>query len=128
MQRWRPATERRYLGFRFPGVLSCAYTVSAIFRAACHPIGERASVKSIDQALASWPKVRDARNLKPGDVVFWKPKRGSLLGFACPGRWHVGISLGEDATVDNDWISGKPEKGTLDRTCGTFAYGRRPPP
>src|SRR5208337_2243427 len=35
MQRWRKPTGRSYLGLKFPGLLSCAYTVSAIFREAC---------------------------------------------------------------------------------------------
>jgi len=127
MQRWRKPTGRSYLWLKFPGVLSCAYTVSAIFQGACHPIGEIASVKGIDAALIDWPKIRDARQLNPGDVVFWKPVRGKILGFDCPGHWHVGISLGGDATIDNDWWSGKPKKGSLERPCSTFAYARRPP-
>ena len=127
MQRWRKPTGRSYLWLKFPGVLSCAYTVSAIFQGACHPIGEIASVKGIDAALVDWPKIRDARQLNPGDVVFWKPVRGKILGFDCPGHWHVGISLGGDATIDNDWWSGKPKKGSLERPCSTFAYARRPP-
>jgi hypothetical protein len=127
MQRWRQPTGRSYLGLKFPGLLSCAYTVSAIFRAACHPIGERASVKSVDVALAKWKKVTSARDLKPGDVVFWKPTRGSILGFKCPGHWHVGFSVGGDSTIDNDWWSGKPTRGSLQRACTSFAYARRPP-
>jgi hypothetical protein len=127
MQRWRAPTGRSYLGLKFPGLLSCAYTVSAIFQAACHPIGERASVKSVDAALAAWRKIMSARELKPGDVVFWKPTRGSILGFKCPGHWHVGISLGGSTTVDNDWWSGKPERAKLERSCTAFAYARRPP-
>ncbi len=128
MQRWRKPTGRSYVGLKFPGLLSCAYTVSAIFREACHPIGEVASVKGIDAALVNWRKIRDARQLSPGDVVFWKPVPGQVLGFKCPGRWHVGISLGGDSTIDNDWWSGKPKKGSLERACTTFAYARRPPP
>jgi cell wall-associated NlpC family hydrolase len=92
------------------------------------PIGEVASVKGIDAALVNWRKIRDARQLSPGDVVFWKPVPGQVLGFKCPGRWHVGISLGGDSTIDNDWWSGKPKKGSLERACTTFAYARRPPP
>ena len=127
MQRWRKPTGRSYLGLKFPGLLSCAYTVSAIFREACHPIGEIASVNGVDAALVKWQKVRDARKLNPGDVVFWKPVPGNILGLKCPGRWHVGISLGGDSTVDNDWWSGKPKKGSLERACTTFAFARRPP-
>ncbi len=127
MQRWHGATSRSYLGLKFPGLLSCAYTVSAIFRAACHPIGERASVKGVDVALARWTKITKARDLKRGDVVFWKPTQGTILGFKCPGHWHVGISLGGDETIDNDWWSGKPTRGSLARSCTTFAYARRPP-
>jgi hypothetical protein len=128
MQRWRKPTGRSYLGLKFPGLLSCAYTVSAIFREACHPIGEVASVKGIDAVLVNWRKIHDARQLSPGDVVFWKPVPGQILGVKCPGRWHVGISLGGDSTIDNDWWSGKPKKGSLERACTTFAYARRPPP
>jgi hypothetical protein len=127
VKRWRKPTGRSYLWLKFPGLLSCAYTVSAILREACHPVGEIASVKGIDAALANWQKVPDARDLKPGDVVFWKPVHGTVLGFKCPGHWHVGISLGGDTTIDNDWWSGKPKKGTLERSCTAFAYGRRPP-
>jgi len=127
MQRWRKPTGRSYVGLKFPGLLSCAYTVSAIFREACHPIGDIGSVKGIDAALVKWQKIRDARELGPGDVVFWKPVRGTILGFKCPGHWHVGISLGGDSTIDNDWWSGKPKKGSLERACTTFAYARRPP-
>lgn len=127
VQRWRAPTGRSHLGLKFPGLLSCAYTVSAILRAACHPIGEVASVRKVDAALSSWRKVADPKQLKAGDVVFWRPTRGTILGVACPGHWHVGISLGGDATVDNDWWSGKPKRNTLARTCTTFAYARRPP-
>lgn len=125
MQRWRKPTARSYVGLKFPGLLSCAYTVSAIFKEACYPIGEISSVKGIDAALAKWQKVADARKLKPGDVVFWKPVPGTILGFKCPGHWHVGISLGGDSTIDNDWWSGKPKKGDIERACTTFAYARR---
>lgn len=128
MRRWRKPTEGRYLWLRFPGLLSCAYTVSAIFREACHPIGEVASVKGVDAALSKWRRVPGAKDLEPGDVVFWKPVRGTILGFKCPGHWHVGIFLGGDSTIDNDWWSGMPKKGKLERSCTTFAYGRRPPP
>lgn len=128
VKRWRKPTGGSYLWLKFPGLLSCAYTVSAIFREACSPIGEIASVKGIDAALSRWKKVSDPRSLSPGDVVFWKPVRGTILGFKCPGHWHVGISLGGDSTIDNDWWSGKPKRGELDRSCTTFAYARRPPP
>lgn len=128
MQRWRKPTGRSYVGLKFPGLLSCAYTVSAIFQEACHPIGEIASVNGIDAALVKWQKISDTRELEPGDVVFWKPVRGTILGFSCPGHWHVGISLGGDSTIDNDWWSGKPKKGSLERACTAFAYARRPPP
>jgi hypothetical protein len=79
MKRWRKPTGRSYLWLKFPGLLSCAYTVSAIFREACHPIGDIASVKGIDAALAKWRRVPNARDLKAGDVVFWKPVRGRSL-------------------------------------------------
>jgi hypothetical protein len=127
MQRWERSTGQSYLGLHFPGLLSCAYTVSAILRAACHPIGRVASVRGVDAALAAWPKISDPRALRAGDVVFWKPTRGTILGFKCPGHWHVGVSVGGDATVDNDWWSGKPKRSTLDRSCTAFAYARRPP-
>lgn len=127
MQRWRKPTGRGYWLLHFPGLLSCAYTVSAIFQGACHPIGEIASVKGMDAKLATWKKITVARDLRPGDVVFWKPVRGTILGFKCPGHWHVGISLGGDATIDNDWWSGKPKQGELDRSCTAFAHARRPP-
>jgi hypothetical protein len=128
VKRWRKPTGRSYLWLKFPGLLSCAYTVSAIFREACDPIGDIASVKGIDAALSKWQKIPNSRDLKAGDVVFWKPARGTLLGFKCPGHWHVGISLGGELTIDNDWWSGMPQKGTLERSCTAFAYGRRPPP
>ena len=85
VQRWRGATGSSHLGLKFPGQLSCAYTVSAIFKGACHPIGELASVAKVDAALAKWPKIANARELKPGDVVFWRPVRGTVLGFQVPG-------------------------------------------
>jgi hypothetical protein len=56
LQRWRPSTDQTYLGVAFPGFLSCAYTVSAIFGAACHPIGALASVGQVDAALSGWQK------------------------------------------------------------------------
>jgi hypothetical protein len=127
MQRWERSTGNSYLGMKFPGLLSCAYTVSAILRGACHPIGRIASVKGVDAALAGWRKIADVRTLKPGDVVFWRPTGGRILGWRCPGHWHVGVSLGADATVDNDWWSGKPKRSTIDRSCTAFAYARRPP-
>ncbi|MPV71375.1 hypothetical protein [Burkholderia sp. BE17] len=65
MQRWTVATRASYVGLQFPGLLSCAYTVSAIFRAACHPIGNLASVSAIDTALSRWPKIVKIEDLKP---------------------------------------------------------------
>lgn len=127
VDRWRKPTGQSVWGLKFPGLLSCAYTVSAIFRGACHPIGEIASVKGVDAKLARWAKITDLRDLRPGDVVFWRPARARVFGFPCPGRWHVGISLGGDKTIDNDWWSGVPKQGELDRSCTRFAYARRPP-
>ncbi|KVC22430.1 hypothetical protein [Burkholderia pseudomultivorans] len=126
MARWTPATRARYLGLTFPGLLSCAYTVSAIFREACHPIGQLASVTSVDAALSRWRRIDDADDLKPGDVVFWRPRRNGVL--PCPNtHWHVGIAIGDGRTVDNDWWSGKPETHSVSRVCSTFAYARRAP-
>jgi hypothetical protein len=127
VQRWRGTTGSSQLGLKFPGLLSCAYTVSAIFRGACHPIGELASVTSIEAALATWQKITDIRELKRGDVVFWKPVHGKVLGFRCPGHWHVGISLGGELTMDNDWWTGYPKAATLKRSCTVFDHARRPP-
>ena len=127
MQRWRKPTGRGYWMLKFPGLLSCAYTVSAIFKGACHPIGEIASVNGVDAKLAGWKKIMATRDLRPGDVVFWKPVPGTILGFKCPGHWHVGISLGGDRTIDNDWWSGMPKQDDLDRTCTVFHHARRPP-
>ncbi|VWC81379.1 hypothetical protein BLA50215_01267 [Burkholderia lata] len=126
VQRWTVATRASYLGLEFPGLLSCAYTVSAIFRAACHPIGNLASVSAVDAALSRWPKVTKIEDLQPGDVVFWRPRRTGIL--RCPNtHWHVGIAVGNGRTVDNDWWSGKPEKHSVSRLCLTFAYARRLP-
>lgn len=127
VQRWRGTTDSSYVGLKFPGLLSCAYTVSAIFKGACRPIGELASVAQVDAALATWPKIANMRELKRGDVVFWKPVPGKIMGFKCPGHWHVGISLGGELTMDNDWWSGQPKMSTLKRDCTVFAYARRPP-
>jgi hypothetical protein len=127
LERWRKPTSKSYLGLHFPGLLSCAYTVSAIFRGACHPIGDIASVQGIDKALRDWPRIDRAKALRPGDVVFWRPTGGTVLGFKCPGHWHVGISLGGEGTIDNDWWSGMPKQGKLERSCTIFAYGRRAP-
>jgi hypothetical protein len=57
MQRWRKRTGRSYVGLKFPGLFSCAYTVSAIFQEACRPIGEIPSVNGIDAALVKWQKM-----------------------------------------------------------------------
>jgi hypothetical protein len=128
VQRWRPSTSVTYFGLQFPGLLSCAYTVSAIFVGAGHPIGEIASVKGIDRALASWPKVMDAGALRRGDIVFWKPRERRLLGVRCPSaHWHVGVSAGGDDVIDNDWWSGTPKMSKLGRLCVDFAYARRAP-
>ncbi|WP_157376161.1 hypothetical protein [Burkholderia ubonensis] len=128
VQRWNAATGRSYLGLRFPGLLSCAYTVSAILREAGHPIGNRASVSAVDSALSAWPKIRKTEDLKPGDVVFWKPRTSVALGLKCPSdHWHVGVAIGDGKTVDNDWWSGKPVTGSIDRLCVAFAYARRAP-
>jgi hypothetical protein len=128
MQRWEPTTGKSFLGVHFPGLLSCAYTVSAILQRACHPIGRRGAVREVAAALSGWRKITDPRDLQAGDVVFWRPVRGTILGFPCPGHWHVGVSLGGEATIDNDWWTGKPTSGSLDRTCTKFTYARRPPP
>lgn len=127
MARWNTATERTYLGVKFPGLLSCAYTVSAILRKAGHPVGALASVRQIDSALSRWPKIVDASSLQPGDVVFWKPRRVPVFGSLCgTTHWHVGISTGGNGTVDNDWWSGQPRSNNLRRVCSVFAYARRP--
>lgn len=124
VQRWTAATRASYLGLQFPGLLSCAYTVSAIFRAACHPIGNLASVSAVDAALSRWPKVTKIEDLRPGDVVFWRPRHSGLV--RCPNtHWHVGIAIGDGRTVDNDWWSGRPEEHSVHRLCSTFAYARR---
>ncbi|WP_175890824.1 C40 family peptidase [Burkholderia cepacia] len=126
VQRWTAATRASYLGLQFPGLLSCAYTVSAIFRAACHPIGNLASVSAVDAALSRWPKVTAIKDLKPGDVVFWRPRHTGIV--RCPNtHWHVGIAVGDGRTVDNDWWSSKPEVHSVSRLCSTFAYARRAP-
>ncbi len=127
VQRWRGTTGKRELGLRFPGLLSCAYTVSAIFRGACQPIGELASVSAVEARLAKWRKVGNAAELQRGDVVFWRPVPGHVLGFKCPGHWHVGIALGGDLTMDNDWWTGQPRVGRLARPCTAFDHARRPP-
>lgn len=127
MQRWRKATGNSYYGLRFPGLLSCAYTVSAIFQGACQPIGELASVAQVEARLAKWQKISGARELKRGDVVFWRPAPGKIFGFNCPGHWHVGISLGGELTMDNDWATGYPQVGRLTRACTLFDHARRPP-
>lgn len=127
MTRWNAATERTYLGKRFPGLLSCAYTVSAILREAGHPVGSLASVRQVDSALSSWSKITDPDALQPGDVVFWKPRRLPVLGSLCgTTHWHVGISTGANRTIDNDWWSGQPRSNTVSRVCSVFAYARRP--
>lgn len=124
VQRWTAATRASYLGLQFPGLLSCAYTVSAIFRAACHPIGNLASVSAVDAALSRWPKITKIEDLKPGDVVFWRPRQTGLV--RCPNtHWHVGIAVSGGRTVDNDWWSGQPEEHSVHRLCSTFAYARR---
>jgi len=128
MQRWRKTTARSQYGFDFPGLLSCAYTISAIFKGACHPIGELAAVRQVEANLARWQKITDMRALKRGDVVFWRPvPGGKVLGFKCPGHWHVGIALGGELTMDNDWWTGKPRVGQLKRSCTVFDHARRPP-
>lgn len=128
IQRWRKTTGSSHYGMEFPGLLSCAYTVSAIFQGACLPIGELASVTEVEAKLAKWQKIASAPELKRGDVVFWRPVPGKiLLGFNCPGHWHVGISLGGDLTMDNDWFSGKPQIGRLSRNCTVFDHARRSP-
>ncbi|CAE6955899.1 hypothetical protein R75471_06232 [Paraburkholderia domus] len=127
LQRWRPGTNQTYLGVAFPGLLSCAYTVSAIFGAACHPIGALASVRQVDAALSGWKKISNLNELQPGDVIFWRPRKAKILGVSCPNtHWHVGISVGGDRTVDNDWWSGQPRLNRIARLCSDFAYARRP--
>lgn len=128
MQRWHAATQQTLAGLRFPGLLSCAYTVSAILREAGHPIGQQASVTGVDKALSTWAQVTEQQRLLPGDVVFWRPRPGSFLGFRCPStHWHVGIFIGNGSTVDNDWLSGLPSRHALSRACMVFAHARRPP-
>ncbi len=127
IQRWRKTTGSNHYGLKFPGLLSCAYTVSAIFQGACQPIGELASVAEVETKLAKWQKISNLRELRRGDVVFWRPVAGKILGFKCPGHWHVGISLGGELTMDNDWFTGKPQLGHLKRDCTAFDHARRPP-
>ncbi len=128
MPRWNAATQRTYLGMKFPGLLSCAYTVSAILRKAGHPVGALASVRQIDSALSGWPKITDPATLQPGDVIFWKPRRVPVLGSICGTvHWHVGISTGGTQTIDNDWRSGEPRANNVSRVCSVFAFARRPP-
>jgi hypothetical protein len=43
-------------------------------------------------------------------------------------RKNLGIVGKLLSTIDNDWWSGMPKKGSLERSCTAFAYGRRPPP
>lgn len=128
MQRWRKTTGSSQYGFDLPGLLSCAYTISAIFKGACHPIGELPAVAQVEAKLAKWQNITDASALKRGDVVFWRPvPGGKVFGFKCPGHWHVGIALGGELTMDNDWWTGKPRVGQLKRSCTAFDHARRPP-
>ncbi|MGF6609975.1 cell wall-associated NlpC family hydrolase [Paraburkholderia sp. WSM4175] len=115
------------LGMSFPGLLSCAYTVSAIFEGACHPIGKLASVSAVDKALSQWQKIDAQANVQPGDVVFWQPRKSLLLHRLCGAHWHVGIATGNNETVDNDWWTGKPELHRMTRLCVSFPWARRPP-
>lgn len=126
MQRWTSATRASYFGMKFPGLLSCAYTVSAILHAACYPIGHLAAVSQVASALSQWTKISDIDDLRPGDVVFWRPRQG---WWHCPSdaHWHVGIAIGNGRTMDNDWWSGKPEAHSVHRLCVEFAYARRAP-
>ena len=127
LQRWRPSTDQTYLGVAFPGFLSCAYTVSAIFGAACHPIGALASVGQVDYDLSVCKIMTNLNEVQPGDVIFWRPRKAKIVGVSCPNtHWHVGISVGGDRTVDNDWWSGQPRLNRIARLCSDFAYARRP--
>ncbi|RQH05648.1 CHAP domain-containing protein [Paraburkholderia dinghuensis] len=127
MTRWNASTQGTFLGVKFPGMLSCAYTVSAILREAGYPVGRLASVRQVDSALSGWTKISEPNALQPGDVVFWKPRRVPVLGSLCgTTHWHVGISTGGNRTVDNDLWSGQPRPNTVSRVCSVFAYARRP--
>jgi hypothetical protein len=127
MQRWIAWTKRSYFGVAFPGLLSCAYTVSAIFEEACHPIGRIASVSAVDAALSRWQKIDVQDKVEAGDVVFWRPRQLPVVHRLCGAHWHVGVATGDGRTVDNDWFSGKPENCGMSRLCVAFDHARRPP-
>ncbi|WP_322032680.1 hypothetical protein [Paraburkholderia sp. J76] len=127
VQRWNTWTRRDILGMSLPGLLSCAYTVSAIFQGACHPIGKLASVSAVDAALSRWQKIDVQADVAPGDVVFWRPRTMPVLHRVCGAHWHVGIATGKNETLDNDWWTGKPAIHGLTRLCVAFAWARRPP-
>lgn len=128
VQRWNAWTRGEYFFISFPGMLSCAYTVSAIFQGACHPIGKLASVSAVGTALSGWEKVTDPRDVKPGDVVFWRPRKTGIAKLLCRStHWHVGVAVADGKVVDNDWRTGKPAERSLTRLCVTFAHARRPP-
>ncbi|MBB5409233.1 cell wall-associated NlpC family hydrolase [Paraburkholderia sp. HC6.4b] len=127
MQRWNAWTKRSYFGVGFPGLLSCAYTVSAIFQGACHPIGRIASVSAVDAALSRWRKIDAQDMVQAGDIVFWRPRQLPVVHRLCGAHWHVGIATGNGRTVDNDWFSGKPENHGMSRLCVAFDHARRPP-
>jgi hypothetical protein len=128
MQRWYPETSRTYAGMTFKGFLSCAYTVSAIFRGACSSsVGTQASVAGVKSRLSGWKKITDPDALEKGDVIFWEPTPDqSVLGVSCGSNWHVGISLGGRRNVNNDWWSGYPKAESNSRSCGKFSFARRP--
>lgn len=44
------------LGLQFPGLVSCVYMVSAVFRTACHPIGNLVPpVTMLEGPAFRWP-------------------------------------------------------------------------
>ena len=113
-------TEPR-TGLNFPGYLSCARVVSAIFLEAARRGGRRwlsgidSRVSGVERTLAGagWRSVPPSQ-ARPGDVAIWKQRSG-------PGN-HIGIVVGRRlaaagrmATIDNLSLTGRPAVRPLHR-------------
>jgi len=136
-QTWTNDTKRTIAGMSYPGMLSCAIVVSAILNKAGRGIGRHYGVDDVRSALGGWKTIGDESALERGDVVFWKATRLKAellwkLGHYPRGQYpqHVGVYVGKDfagrrTTVDNNSLTGKPERQTLSRWGNDFNGARR---
>ena len=110
------------------GRLACARVVQIVLKKARVPGFRRAlyGVRQIEAKTRSWKKITNVREIKAGDVVFWR-KAGQDERCSGGGDCHVGVAVSGTQSLDNDGLWGAPSISRIRwRLRWRFMYARRP--